>query len=192
MPANVKQIFQFGVEIVSFDYFAPFEYIDADFTETWAWSPEFDWMGYEKVTFLTQLGSIAIFIGILIVYVTIVVLVAPCRHILCCKWAKQRFQFVEAKRRSLLFVHGLFFEISVCFGVSMAMPMYWDYWNEWDKASIYISFIFGLILISYLVFVIHLTFVRAPQIALNYRAKQDRKHLKMAKTVHGDLLDKLK
>lgn len=47
MPANVKQIFQFGVEIVSFDYFAPFEYIDADFTETWAWSPEFDWMGYE-------------------------------------------------------------------------------------------------------------------------------------------------
>lgn len=73
----------------------------------------------------------------------------------------------------------------------MAMPMYWDYWNDWDKASIYISFLFGLILISYLVFVIHLTFVRANQIALNYRAKQEKKQMKMIKAIHRDLLEKL-
>lgn len=73
----------------------------------------------------------------------------------------------------------------------MAMPKYWDYWNDWDKASIYISFLFGLILISYLVFVIHLTFVRAKQIALNYRSKQEKKQMKMVKAIHRDLLEKL-
>lgn len=49
------------VNIVSFDYFAPFEYVDAGFTEVWAYSPEFEWLEYDTVNFVLGLGSIIVF-----------------------------------------------------------------------------------------------------------------------------------
>ena len=38
LPANLLQTFQIIISFVSFDYFPPFEYVDADFTEVWYWS----------------------------------------------------------------------------------------------------------------------------------------------------------
>ena len=49
------------ISFVSFDYFPPFDYVDADFTEVWSWSPNFEWLGYSSVNFLTELGSILVF-----------------------------------------------------------------------------------------------------------------------------------
>ena len=64
LPANMLQQFQVMISVVSFDYFPPFEYLDVDFTETWAWSPNFEWIGYDSVNFLLGLGSIAVFAAI--------------------------------------------------------------------------------------------------------------------------------
>ena len=61
MPVNVLQPFQVMISVVSFDYFAPFEYYDIGFTEVGSWSPEFYMLGYESVNFLLGLGSILIF-----------------------------------------------------------------------------------------------------------------------------------
>lgn len=64
LPANLLQTFQIMISFVSFDYFPPFEYIDADFTEVWSWSPNFEFLGYDTVNFLEGLGSIAVFAGL--------------------------------------------------------------------------------------------------------------------------------
>ena len=37
------------IDMVSFDYFPPFEYIDVHFSDAWAWSPNFDFVGYGTV-----------------------------------------------------------------------------------------------------------------------------------------------
>ena len=49
---------------MSFDYLPPpFEYIDAGFTEVWAHSPEFEWLGYDTVNFMLGMGSLIMFAG---------------------------------------------------------------------------------------------------------------------------------
>ena len=64
LPANLRQNFQIMISFVSFDYFPPFEYIDANFTEVGSWSPHFEFLGYDTVNFLEGLGSIVIFSGL--------------------------------------------------------------------------------------------------------------------------------
>ena len=61
LPANVLQTFQVIISVVSFDYFAPFNYLDAGFTEVWPYSSNFEWIGYQSVNFLLGIGSIGIF-----------------------------------------------------------------------------------------------------------------------------------
>ena len=61
MPANVLQVFQILIKLVSFDYFEPTEYYDFGFTETQSWSPNFEWLGYGSSNFVESLGSIFIF-----------------------------------------------------------------------------------------------------------------------------------
>ena len=48
-------------ECVSFDFFAPFDYVDVGFTEVWTWSQNFMWLGYPTVNFLIEMGSITVF-----------------------------------------------------------------------------------------------------------------------------------
>ena len=47
---------------MSFDYFPPFDYLKVNFSDVWAWSPSFEFVGYETVNFLVAMGSIAIFV----------------------------------------------------------------------------------------------------------------------------------
>ena len=49
------------VGIVSFDYFQPTDYIDLNFTETPAYTENFEMLGYESLNFVEGLGSIIIF-----------------------------------------------------------------------------------------------------------------------------------
>ena len=49
MSSNVLEVFQMMIDMVSFDYFPPFEYIDVHFSDAWAWSPNFDFVGYGTV-----------------------------------------------------------------------------------------------------------------------------------------------
>lgn len=64
VAANVLQQFQIMITIVSFDYFEPFEYIDAGFSDAWAWSDNFAWLDYESVNFAPSIGSILVFAAI--------------------------------------------------------------------------------------------------------------------------------
>ena len=64
MPAIVLQDFEIMIEIASFDFFAPFEFIPVDFTETDALFEELDWVGYESQNFLENMGSIWLFAAI--------------------------------------------------------------------------------------------------------------------------------
>ena len=79
MPANVLQVFQVTIGITSFDYFAPFEYLDADFNETWSWSSSFEWVGYDSVNFLPALGSIVIFYCLQILMIILALALYTCR-----------------------------------------------------------------------------------------------------------------
>ena len=79
MPANLLQSFQILISIVSFDYLKPFEYLDVNFTELWAWSPNFEWLDYDSVQFLPELGSIAIFAAIQLFMSLIALGVMTCR-----------------------------------------------------------------------------------------------------------------
>ena len=61
LPANALQVFDIMIGIVSFDYFSPTDYVDMGFSEMPAWSPNFEWLGYESVNFVDGMGSILIF-----------------------------------------------------------------------------------------------------------------------------------
>ena len=58
MPANVLQDFEIMIQVVSFDYIQPFDYIPAEFLATDAISPQFDWVGYGSQNFLDNMGTI--------------------------------------------------------------------------------------------------------------------------------------
>ena len=78
------------ITTVSFDYFLPFEYIEADFTEVWSWSTNFEWIGFDTVNFLEGIGSIALFIFVLIL-VLLVLLVKVVARIKCpCRWLESK------------------------------------------------------------------------------------------------------
>ena len=62
MPVNLLQPFQVMIGIVSFDYFAPYEIIDVGFSDVWAYSPEFEWIGYDSINFMVGLGSVGVFL----------------------------------------------------------------------------------------------------------------------------------
>ena len=61
MPANVHQIFQNLISMVSFDYFSPTDHYDFGFMETSSWSPNFEWLGFESSNVIESLGSLSIF-----------------------------------------------------------------------------------------------------------------------------------
>ena len=76
------------VNIVSFDFFAPLEYVDVEFTEVWAWSPHFEWIGYDSVNFIVALGSIVLFY-LLLIFLIVLVLLKVSLGLKCpCKWAE--------------------------------------------------------------------------------------------------------
>ena len=61
LTADAHQTFEIMIGIVSFDYFQPTEYIDFNFTETPAYTENFEMLGYESLNFVEGLGSIIIF-----------------------------------------------------------------------------------------------------------------------------------
>ena len=121
MTADVYQIFEIMISIVSFDYFQPTEYIDLNFTETPAYTENFGMLGYESLNFVEGLGSIIIFAFIQIFFVLIVLLITITKCKCPIKWVKKRFTKKKACLDSIDFINGTFFEILVCVSVSTFM-----------------------------------------------------------------------
>ena len=150
------------ISVVSFDYFPPFEYLEVDFTETWAWSPNFAWIGYESVNFLLGLGSIAVFAAIQFCIIFIAIAIGVCRLKCPCKLGREYFSNNSVWSSSLTFFHGVFFENLVCISVSMSLlPFMGDFLNQSDKISIYIAFLFLGLLVAYLMFVTYFACFKA-------------------------------
>ena len=109
------------ISFVSFDYFPPFDYLDADFTEVWSWSPNFEWLGYVSVNFLTELGSILVFAIIEVILIVAAVALKMCKLKCPCRWLKKNLATEAVWNSSLKFINSTFFEILVCTSVSMSM-----------------------------------------------------------------------
>ena len=176
IPANVRQHFQILISIVSFDYFPPFEYLNVGFSEVWAWSPNFEWIGYDSINFLVGLGSIAVFalLQVCTILFTMGLQICKCP----CKSLRKSFSNAKAWSSSLIFIHGTFFEILVCVSISMSMVPFWEFFNKVDHASIGITFVFLAILIGYLAFVVFFVVFKSGALAKRHRADCEEEVMK--------------
>mmetsp|Transcript_20329 Transcript_20329/g.27489 ORF Transcript_20329/g.27489 Transcript_20329/m.27489 type:complete len:285 (-) Transcript_20329:765-1619(-) len=184
MSVNVLQKFQIMISIVSFDYFPPFNYIDAKFTEVWAWSPNFEWIGFSTVNFLVGLGSIAVFTFIQILFI-IVLLVKLATFKRCpCRWAERKFSSKETWSSSLTLIHGTFFEFMACACLAMTMVPFWDDFIEQDQFSIVLAVICLFLLCVYLVFIVFFACCRSRAMALKQREEEEERNLAKCKQIH--------
>lgn len=64
-PINAQKFYYFLTQIISFDFFSPFDHFDFGFTETRPYHSSYDMLGYQTSNFFENLGSIAV-IGVLL------------------------------------------------------------------------------------------------------------------------------
>ena len=164
LPANSMQAFEIMAGIVSFDYFAVFDHWDVGFTPTDPYRINFEWLGYESLNFLENIGSISILILSGLIFIFTMVLLRLCK----CNLRSKIIQNISAPMRlfhkALGFVQGTFFEIILCASVGMKMFSLLEYLNGTDKAAIGFQMVATLILLSFIVFMIYFTFVQVPRI----------------------------
>ena len=164
LPANSMQAFEIMASIVSFDYFAVFDHWDVGFTPTDPYRVNFEWLGYESLNFLENMGSISIMILVGFVFI----LTMAIMRLLRCDLRSKTIQSLSAPMRlfhkALGFVQGTFFEIILCASVGMKMFSLLEYLNGTDKAAIGFQMVATLILLSFIVFMIYFTFVQVPRI----------------------------
>ena len=91
LPANTRQYFEILMEIVSFDYFPLTEVIDFGFTKTDPWSKNFEWLSYESINFMENMGSISLWICIGLLFALFVLILAAFKVNLRYKWVKKLF-----------------------------------------------------------------------------------------------------
>ena len=59
-------IFDIIIKVMAFDFLPVADFVDFGFRETEPWNSKFDWLGYGSTNFVESLGSIVIFITIII------------------------------------------------------------------------------------------------------------------------------
>ena len=189
LPVNVLQPFQIMISVVSFDYFPPFEYIDAGFSDVWAYSPNFEWIGYDSINFLQGLGSIAFFACIQLLTVLLALMCVRCRQRLPSKKLRESLSGATVWGTSLAFIHGTFFEILVCLAVNEQMLEYYEHWNEPDHFSMYVAIFFGLLLLSYLGFGVYFVCFKSEALAQLNRIEEDKRNLERCEELHQKLAE---
>ena len=121
------------IKVVSFDYFPVFDVWDVDFTETDPWSVNFEWLGYETLNFLEGMGSITIFVCIILLYTISVAIISVIK---CNLSQGSMFRPMRVFHTSVGFFQGTFYELLICISVSMKMFDIIEYLNDADKISI--------------------------------------------------------
>ena len=92
LPANSYQYFEMMIKIVSFDYFPIHEYIDFGFLETEAWSENFAWLDYDSINFIEGMGSINLFVWLIMLQAILVLLLFMLKCKIRFKFFKKIFQ----------------------------------------------------------------------------------------------------
>mmetsp|Transcript_6784 Transcript_6784/g.7852 ORF Transcript_6784/g.7852 Transcript_6784/m.7852 type:complete len:117 (-) Transcript_6784:96-446(-) len=104
-----------------------------------------------------------------------------------CKWGRNTFSSEAAWEGSLTFIHGTFFEVLVCVGVSQLMVDYWDDWSQADKVSILSAGVFLVFLSSYLLFGLYFVCCKSADLALSERAQEEERHIARCNFLHQSL-----
>ena len=177
------------ITIVSFDYFEPFEYLDVGFTDAWAWSDNFAWLGYDSVNFIPSIGSVIIFALIQMIVILITALVAACRKKIPVKCIRKSFTVKQTRSSSVTFMHATFFDLAISSFTCMTMVEYWDFFDAADKVSIQIAILFIIFVAAYLGFAFFFACFRSKKVAMKNWAKFLKKHvLKQSREIHERLL----
>ena len=126
-------------KIVSFDYFPIHEIIDFGFTETDPWSVNFGWLGYDSLNFVEGMGSISLFIWLLLVYLILIAIwpLIKCNSRICEYRAIRTFMNpLGAFHTSIAFVQGVYIETLICVCVGMQMLKFKEYFTKADTFSV--------------------------------------------------------
>ena len=137
--AKSFEAFKIMMQIVSFDYFPIHEIIDFGFMETDAWSENFGFLGYDSLNFVEGMGSISLFLWLLILYLILTAIWHfikwNCR--ICENRAMMTFMNpIGAFHTSLAFVQGVYVETLICVCVGMSMLQFKGYFTAVDTFSV--------------------------------------------------------
>ena len=85
LPANAMESFDIMVKVVSFDYFPLHEYVDFGFTPTEPWSISFEYLDYDSINFIEDLGSINLCFWLGTIYLVLIALLHFCKVQCTCR-----------------------------------------------------------------------------------------------------------
>ena len=129
------------------------------------------------------MGSIMIFAFIQIFNIVVAIFLAMLKVTCCCTWGINTYSAAGASSHTLNFIHGVFFEVLICVSTSMGMMQYAEYFNDSDKWSVALQFVFMAFLVSYFLFVTYFTVFKTGDYVIKNHgeaAKDNKKVLDMA------------
>ena len=104
--------------------------------------------------------------------IVIAILLAVLKIKCCCRWGVNNYSRTAVSSGSLNFIHGVFFEVLICISCSMLMIKYEEYFNDSDKVSFALQFIFCAILAFYVLFVIYFTVFKTQDYVVKNKGQQ--------------------
>lgn len=89
---------------------------------------------------------------------------------------------------NLTFIHGTFFEVLVCVSISMQMLAYGEFLNISDWVSVFMSFFFGTILLTYVLYLLYFTCVKSRLWVTKAKGSILAKQEETVKKIHDEIL----
>ena len=148
-------------------------------------------LGYDSINFLVGLGSILLFAGLQIIIVLISSAMLVCRANCPCRFLRKTFSAEVVWYSSLTFLHGTFFEISVCVCTSLSMIPHWSFLSKSDHLSIGSAILFLAILITYWGFSAHFALCKSRKLANLNQAEVEERNIKRSAYEHERILGEL-
>ena len=103
----------------------------------------------------------------------------------CCSWGINTYSPVGVSSHTLNFIHGVFFEVLICVSTSMGMMQYREYFNNSDKWSVALQFIFMAFLVSYILFVTYFTVFKTRDYVTKNHGEATKKDKKVLEVAHS-------
>ena len=133
------------------------------------------------------LGSIAVFAGLQLGMVLIAFGLRVCRVNCPCKSIRDTFAASAVWSSSLMFIHGTFFEITVCVSISMSMIPFLKYenlLNDADSLSCTFALLFSTIMIAYIAYVFYFLCFKSSKLVDFHRSSVEENNLEQVETFY--------
>ena len=183
-PGNVYYVFDVLIQVVSFDLYAPADYIDFGFTETDPYSENFEWVGYETHNFIECLGSIVIFLFLIVLKNLLslfFMLLGLIRITCCCKCCgKCRRSLIQSKDAFISswiqFLLEVFFELLISSMVGLKLYGILNETGEEkspaDKFTLATTWLMTPLIFAFPIFVTWFTLFKARKLAKRDKLRQ--------------------